>query len=224
MGVVYPELPPIHWRNIHSFLVGLTGGIGSGKSAAGRFFAEAGATVADADLIARDVLHSPELRVPLRAEFGPAVFDEHGEVSRPAIAEIVFQAPERLQRLNAMIHPLVRKNFDRRRKSLPDGTVMVYDVPLLFENIPHEQFREFDLTMVVTAPLEVRYARVHARSGWPRDEFERREASQMPLLEKEQRADFVITNDGTEQQLQTAVRALYAAIVQAGPAAGAKQQ
>lgn len=212
MGVVYPELPPIQWpQNRDCFLLGLTGGIGSGKSAAARCFEQAGAIVADADQIAKEVLHSEAMRSSLRAEFGDGIFGPDGVVSRPAIAELVFGHPERLQRLNALIHPAVREQFLRRQATVAAGGMLVYDIPLLFESGQQDQF---DLTMVVTAPLDLRYERVQARNGWSRDEFERREAAQMPLREKAERADFILENQGTERELAAAVQTVYAKIVQ----------
>jgi dephospho-CoA kinase len=221
VGVIYPELPPIEWpQDRDYYLVGLTGGIGSGKSAGARAFEAAGATVADADRIARDVLHSEDLREPLRTAFGDGIFDDRGEVSRPAIAELVFGHPERLERLNALIHPAVRSEFQRRAALLearageePDGArVMVYDIPLLFESDQQEQF---DLIVAVTAPVETRYERVRERSGWSRAEFDGREAAQMPLREKAERADFVIENAGSERDLAAAIQAVYRRIVAA---------
>lgn len=221
VGAVFPELPPIQWpRDRHCFVIGLTGGIGSGKSATARAFEAAGATVADADQIARDVLHSAALREPLRRALGDGIFDADGEVSRPAVAQAVFGEPERLERLNALIHPAVRAEFERLQTSLERRAtgeaeldcVLVYDVPLLFETA---QEGRFDLLVVVTAPVELRFARVKERSGWNREEFDRREAAQMPLREKAKRADFVIENAGSTGDLERAVHALFAEIVAA---------
>ncbi|MCR9145186.1 MAG: dephospho-CoA kinase [bacterium] len=219
MGVSYPELPSIQWPTDRAcFLLGLTGGIGSGKSAAARCFAESGAEVADADQIAREVLHSETLREPLRAALGDGIFDESGQVSRPAIAKRVFGHPERLERLNGLIHPAVRQEFQRRQADLEARAgqdaelipVLVYDIPLLFESGQQDQF---DLIVAVTAPVELRYERVERRNGWSRDEFDGREAAQMPLREKAERADFVIENAGSEADLAAAVQALYRRIV-----------
>jgi dephospho-CoA kinase len=209
VGVVYPELPEIRW-SADRYLIGLSGAIGSGKSAAGRSFAACGALVADADQIAREVLHSAQLREALLEQFGPGIFDaQTGEVLRAEIAARVFGQPERLARLNALVHPAVGRRFRELRDGLAEGAVLVYDIPLLFET---EQAGQFDLTIVVSAPADLRFERVHRRDGWSRDDFDRREASQLPLSEKEKRADLVLRNTGSGAELEQAVQAVYRAI------------
>lgn len=217
MGVVYPDLPRIRWPQMlgrDSYLIGLTGGIGSGKSTARAAFAEAGAVVADADRIAHEVLHSDELRPQLEAALGPGIFDESGTVSRPAIAKLVFADPDLLAKLNALVHPAVRGRLAALRDGLPPGGVLAYDVPLLFET---GQGNDYDLTVVISAPADLRFQRVAERSGWDRAEFDRREAAQMPLREKEELADFVIENIASNIALHEAVDVLMKRIREARP-------
>ncbi len=212
-------MPPIVWKN-DRYLIGLTGGIGSGKSAAGRAFADAGAVVVDADLVARDALHSAELRPKLIDAFGEGILGADGEIERPKLASLVFGDEDRRRALNALIHPHVRTEFRRRVEALRSGDVLVYDVPLLFETGAEQ---DFDLTIVVSANRKLRYERVRERNGWSRKEFEGREQSQMPLAEKEKRADLIISNEGSPEDLQNIVTEIFEHIRAAGPQSSQQQ-
>ncbi len=197
------------WHKGHCVL-GLTGGIGSGKSAVAGILRDApsdlGIVVLDADQVARDVLHSDAMRHNLERLFGPEIVVD-GEISRERIAAVVFRDENKRSALNALVHPEVRRRFREFVSGLVTGQIFVYDVPLLFE-AGLDATGDFDLILVVTAPLEVRMERSSARSGWSADEFRRREASQMPLSEKEKRADVLIRNIGPLEELKKAVLAL----------------
>lgn len=200
----YPELPVIRWaRGI--FVIGLTGAIGSGKSAACDLFRREKIAVLSADLVAREVLHSDEMRPRLLDEFGSGILDEHGEISREKIADIVFQNDDLRKRLNQLIHPEVQRRFLEFRDSLNPGDIMVYDVPLLFETGLDDRF---DLTIVISASYDIRKGRAMARDGWSENHFASREASQMPLEEKKRRADLVIRNEGSLDFLADAIHKL----------------
>ncbi|MCP5482803.1 MAG: dephospho-CoA kinase [Spirochaetales bacterium] len=211
--VRYPKLPALVWSRSR-FLIGLTGAIGSGKSTAAGCFRRAGATVLDADQMAREQLHNAALRPSLAELFGPEIFDEAGEVSREALARRVFHKPEQLEKLNQLLHPRVRAGFQAAVAKTPSGSVIAYDIPLLFETGAEEQF---DLTVVISAPRELRLQRATTRSGWDEAEFERRERQQLPLSEKEKRADLVIENTQTQEVLCQTIEELCAAIRRAAP-------
>ncbi len=200
----YSDLPTVIWKN-DGFVIGLTGAIGSGKSETARYFQEEGARVINADLIARDELHSAKNRTEILSLFGEGILDASGDISRNKLGGIVFENPEKRTALNRIIHPAVRKRFLLEKKSLRDGMILVYDIPLLFETGDTESY---DLTVVVSAPLEVRIARAIKRDGWTREHFLDRENSQMPLSEKEHLADYVIRNEGTLVELSLQVKEL----------------
>lgn len=193
-------------------MIGLTGAIGSGKSAATAAFAKAGARTADADQLARSALHSAELRPALLQRFGPAILDLSGEIDRQKLAALVFEDAEKLEALNAIVHPAVAAAFAGLRASLKAGEILVYDVPLLFEKA---RAAEFDLTITISAPTALRFERANKRNGWSRAEFDRREAAQMSLAEKEQRADLVLENAGDIAALEAAAARILAAIAKA---------
>lgn len=207
------EWPQIVWKR-PGFAIGLTGAVGSGKSTAGRVFEECGARLLNADLEARDVLHSAELRGPLVEAFGESILGETGDVVREKLADLVFENPESKQRLEDMIHPAVRRRYREARDALGPGEILVYDVPLLFEAGLEA---DFDLVITVSAPEEQRLERVKARSNWDENEWRRREAAQLPLSEKEKRADLIIRNDHSPAALKATVRDLYKTIQNAGP-------
>ncbi len=205
------EIPRIVWKG-PGFTVGLTGAVGSGKSAAGREFARCGARLLDADQEAHAVLHSAALRDSLIGEFGPEIIGTDGAISRETLANIVFRDPQRKRALEALIHPGVRERYREARAALGKGEILVYDVPLLFE-AGLEQ--DFDLVVVVSAPETVRFQRVRERSNWDEAGWRRREAAQIPLSEKEKRADVILRNDRGLEELNEQVRELYRTITSA---------
>lgn len=207
-------------------LVGLTGGIGSGKSTVARLFEKLGAVVIDADAIVHE-LQAPGS--PVLAEiadaFGPGVLDASGALDREALAAIVFRDPEARERLGAIVHPKVGVEFARRIALARQARVplVVCDIPLLFEGrragrgtasvVP------FDATVVVWAPEELQIERQIAREGYDRDEALRRVRAQMPLDDKRALADHVVENAGSLEDLERRVREVHAALT--GADAGA---
>jgi dephospho-CoA kinase len=176
--------------------IGLTGGIGSGKTAVAELLAPRGATVVDADLIAREVVEpgTPGLAAVVEA-FGDAVLAPDGHLDRPALAAKVFGDEEALARLNGIVHPLVGARAMQLATEAaerdPTG-VLVYDVPLLVEN---GLAAGFDLVLVVEAPVELRLERLERR-GVPAEEAGRRMAAQADDAARREVADAVIVNDG----------------------------
>lgn len=189
--------------------VGLTGGIGSGKSLVAALFAERGATVIDADVLARVVVapDSEGLR-EIAAEWPEAIRPD-GALDREAMARIVFGDEAARARLNAIIHPRVRLRAEELERAAPDGLV-VHVVPLLFEG---EFWRRCDRTVVVIAPDEVRIARVVARDEAERADVERRMAAQIDPALARTRADYVIENDGDLTQLRERTLRVYDALL-----------
>lgn len=178
-------------------VVGLTGGVGSGKSTVANMLQELGARIIDADRIAREVVAPGEPALAsIRSEFGDEVIAETGDLDRAALAARVFEDPERLQRLNAIVHPAVAARAaeeiaDQRERG---AQWVVYDVPLLYEN---ELQGMFTKVIVVVASEAARRQRLRARDGWSDAEIDARLGAQMPLEEKASRADYVVDNEGS---------------------------
>lgn len=173
--------------------VGLTGGIGSGKSSVARRFAELGALVVDADALAREVVAggTPGLARVVE-EFGADVLRPDGTLDRPALGRVVFGDPDALARLNGIVHPLVRARAAELIAAAPPGAVVVQDVPLLVET---GQADRYDLVVVVEAPAAERVARLVRDRGMTEDEVRARMAAQASDDERRAVADVVIVND-----------------------------
>lgn len=188
-----------------AFLVGLTGGIGSGKSAVAGLLAERGARVVDADVVARAVVarDSPGL-AQVVAEFGHDVLDEQGDLDRARLGEKVFADPQAMQRLNAIVHPLVAERTEAMLADGPAGGVVVYDVPLLVEGAVHER-HDFDLILVVEAPVDLRIERLVRDRHLTEEQVRARIASQATDEQRRAVADVVIMNDGSRANLGRAV-------------------
>lgn len=184
--------------------IGLTGGIAAGKSEALKAFARLGAATLSSDALVHELLEGPELRHRLVARWGPEVAPG-GTVDRARIGEIVFGDPEQLTWLEAQIHPLVQERTAEWLLSLPEDTeVAVVEVPLLFEAGGE---RPFDTTVAVVTPDPVRRDRAAARGHALVDE---REARQLTQVEKAERAEHVVENDGSVEDLERALSALLA--------------
>ncbi|TSE26209.1 Dephospho-CoA kinase [Tepidimonas sediminis] len=180
--------------------IGLTGGIGSGKSTVARMLAELGADVIDADAIARAVTAAGGAAIePIRAAFGPAFIDASGALDRARMRALAFSDPQAKARLEAIVHPLVRAEIDRRVAASAADTV-VLDLPLLVESDAWRQ--RCDRVWVVDCEPETQITRVMARSGWPRAQVEAVLAQQASRAQRLAAADVVIAN-GTGTDLST---------------------
>ena len=192
------------------YLIGLTGGIASGKSLVSTRLAELGATIVDADVLAREVVEPGTPGLAAIAEhFGPDVLLADGSLNRPALGAIIFADPEQREKLNSITHPAVW----RRARELFDETatdaVVVYDVPLLVEGAKGRQL-DFDLIVVVNASTATRLQRLMELRGMTREEAGHRLNSQASDTERLAVADVVIDNNGGIDETLQQVDALWA--------------
>ncbi|OPF75264.1 dephospho-CoA kinase [Streptomyces antioxidans] len=188
--------------------LGLTGGIGAGKSEVSRILTSLGAVLIDSDRIAREVVEpgTPGLAAVV-AEFGSEVLTADGRLDRPRLGGIVFNDPERLSALNAIIHPLVRDRSAELQTAAAPDAVVVHDVPLLAEN---ELAPLYDLVMVVDATPETQLDRLVRLRGMAEDEARARMAAQATRAERLAIADVVIDNNGPIEALEPQVRRAWA--------------
>lgn len=192
------------------FLIGLTGGIASGKSLVSSRLAALGATIVDADVLAREVVEpgTPGLAA-IEQHFGPGVILPDGTLNRPALGAIIFADPEQREKLNAITHPAVWKRARELFDQAGEHEVVVYDVPLLVEGAKGRQL-DFDLVVVVDASAETRLQRLVEHRGMAVDEARNRISSQASDAERLAVADVVIDNNGTIEQTLEQVDALWA--------------
>jgi len=199
------------------YLIGLTGGIASGKSTVSARLAERGAVVVDADVLAREVVEpgTPALAA-IAEQFGPGVLTDDGSLDRAALGAVVFSDPEMRLRLNAITHPAVwrraRELFAAAEARDPRA-IVVYDVPLLVEAAGDRPIA-FDLVVVVDASAETRRRRLVELRGMSDDEARRRIASQASDAERLAIADVVIHSDGPIEETLAAADALYESTLQ----------
>ena len=177
--------------------IGLTGGIGSGKSTAAQVLAQLGAAVIDADALARSVTApgGPAI-APLRAAFGDAVIDAQGGLDRQRMRELAFSDAKAKAQLEAIVHPLVKAAIDGQAQSALDAgaRVLVFDIPLLVES---GRWRErVDGVLVIDCSEDTQIARVQARNGWPRAQILAVIQAQATRAQRQAAADWLILNEG----------------------------
>jgi len=193
--------------------VGLTGGIGSGKSAVSRLLRSCGAVVVDADLIAREVVDvgTPGLAAVTEA-FGGEVLQPDGRLDRAALGRRVFSDPQALARLNTITHPLIAETtLERFREAAESGApVLVHDIALLVEN---GLTRDYDAIVVVAADPATQLDRLVRCRGMSQDEARARIAAQAPLADKLAVATHVIRNDGPLEELAPQVERLWLSLL-----------
>jgi len=194
-------------------LVGLTGGLATGKSTVSAILTSLGCVVLDADVLAREVVEpgQPALAT-IAAEFGPDVLGPDGRLDRKRLGAIVFADPARRKRLEAITHPAIRDRFLARVAELQarghEGLV-VWDAPVMIES---GNYQNMDRLIVVITDAATQRARALARDGDPAD-AERKIASQMPLAEKAKLADYVIDNSGDRAATEARTREVHAALL-----------
>ena len=201
--------------------IGLTGGIGSGKSTVAALLAERGALVVDADRIAREVVEpgTPGLAAIVEA-FGDQVLAADGSLDRAALAAVVFADPQARQRLDGIVHPLVRARAAELAAAAPPGAVVVHDVPLLVET---GLTALYDIVVVVDAPVETQVARLVAARGMTEDAARARIAAQATREDRLAPADVVIDNSGTLDELEAQVRELWEELRATQPVDGSRK-
>lgn len=190
--------------------IGLTGGIGSGKSSVSNLFNEWGAFIFDADKEAKSILDNNETaQSELIAEFGTDVLNGEGGIDKTKLARIAFQDEDHQQRLNTIVHPYVFTEIDATFDKILAGgkhEVFVVDAALIYES---GAYTHMDYVIVVTSHLKLRTERVMTRGGLTRDQFFQRLELQWPDEDKVHMADFVIHNNGTEEQLAQESKSIF---------------
>ncbi|UCE62981.1 MAG: dephospho-CoA kinase [Nitrospirota bacterium] len=191
-------------------LVGLTGGLGSGKTTIARMFEQLGAHIIDADALAREVVKAgnPALKMIVKG-FGDSILTAQQTLNREALAKIVFQHPGKLKRLTDILYPHIARAQARRTRGIrlrDPNAVIVYDAAMLIEAQAHKRM---DKVIVVRTDRDTQIARASQRDGLTKAEIVRRLRHQMPLREKLRYADIVIDGTVSLKQLRAVVRALY---------------
>ncbi len=195
--------------------LGVTGGIGSGKSTVAKFFVDHGAVLFNADGEAKHILLNHDgVRSKVKAAFGPNVLDDQGEIDFARLAAISFASSRQQKRLNAIVHPEVIRAADRamdvaRRRGF---AIFVLDVPLLFE--AHME-RDLDLTLAVMAEESIRFERVLARGNLTEADLRRRAKLQLSDEERAARADLVVDNNGTVEELHAQLEKIHESFTRA---------
>lgn len=189
-------------------VIALTGGIGSGKSLAAEYFSDLGALVLDADQLARSAIERGTSGFDeVVAVFGDSIL-VNGEIDRRALGEIIFRDSELKSQLEAIIHPIVRREFEAAVASLVANQRLIYEIPLLFET---GSATRFDLVITVEAHIDNRIQRLRAR-GFHISEIEARIAAQATREQRTSIADFVIENDGSADELLRKVERIWEAL------------
>lgn len=189
--------------------IGLTGGIGSGKSTVARLLVAEGAVLVDTDAIARSIAEPGGIAVPaLETQFGSAVLTPEGGLDRARMRQMVFQDPQAKRQLEAILHPLIGTETQRQAAAAGDGATVVFDVPLLVES---GRWRAIvDRVLVVDATEATQLQRVIARSGWTPEAVRAVIAQQAPRALRRAAADAVLYNETLSlQELATQVRGLW---------------
>lgn len=191
-------------------VIGITGGIGSGKSRVAGILRELGCCVSDADTLAKAALDETSIRETLVSWWGEEILDEDGRVDRSAVADRVFEDQDELDRLESLVHPQVEALRKAAFEGAGDDVVaFVIDAPLLLEKGLESHC---DAVIFVDTPREIRLARLAESRGWNEAEMQRREDMQMPLDEKRNRADHVVQNHGRVEDLREQVESVLRAL------------
>jgi dephospho-CoA kinase len=195
-------------------IIGIAGGIGSGKSFVAALFGELGCLVISSDDQVRDAYRDPRVLATLREWWGDGVLTPAGEVNKRVVAQRIFASPIERQRLERLLHPMVNEARERAMASVsmdPAVVAFVWDTPLLFETGLHAKC---DALVFVEAPQAVRLARVQSSRGWDAAELERRENSQMPLDMKRKLSQYVVENTADADVVRGQVRAVLSRILE----------
>jgi dephospho-CoA kinase len=187
-------------------IIGVAGGIGSGKSFVAKLFGEMGCVVISSDDLIRQAYRDESVKHALKQWWGKLIFDPRGDVDRSAVARKIFNYPSEKQRLEQLLHPIVaqaRQRIMRQAAEDPQVKAFIWDTPLLFETRLHTQC---DAVVFIDAPLEMRVERVERSRGWDRESLLERENLQMPLDKKKEIADYVLANTADADYARGQVR------------------
>lgn len=187
-------------------IVGLTGGIASGKSTVSNLFRKYGIEIVDADKVAKEVSEKKESIEKISNIFGKDILDSDGKIVREKLREKAFKNRELLQELNKIIHPQVMEYFKRKKEENSKDEILIFDIPLLYETK-----MEYLCDKIIVAGVDVQkqIRRVVARDGSSEELAKKIIFNQMPLDEKIKKADIVIMNDGTLDELEAKVMKIY---------------
>ena len=197
-------------------IVALTGSIAGGKSSAAQFFKELGAFIVDADVLSRKVVSkgSPAY-LEIKNAFGDSIIQADGEIDRGLLAGLIFSDQKLRKKLEEITHPRIKELFSRTLqnlfKELPDSSLVIYVVPLYFET--QNKYPEIKKIIVVSSDPEISISRLIQRDKCTREMAEKKYSSQMPIAEKEKRADYVIKNNGSMQELKDKCEAVYKQLI-----------
>lgn len=187
-------------------IIGLTGGIASGKSTVSNFFKELGVEIVDADLVAKEISEKKESVERIKDIFGNDIVDTKGKVIREKLRERVFRDRALLEKLNGIIHPQVIEYFQRKKIENSDSEIMIFDIPLLYET---NMDKLCDKVIVVGLEKEKQIERVILRDRSSRELAQKIISNQMSLEDKMKRADIVIMNNGSLEDLKEKVIEVY---------------
>lgn len=187
-------------------IVGLTGGIASGKSTVSNLFRKYGIEIVDADKVAKEVSEKKENIEKISSIFGKDILDGDGKIIREKLREKAFKNKELLQELNKIIHPQVMEYFKRKKEKNSEDEILIFDIPLLYEA---KMEYLCDKIIVVGVDIQKQIRRVVVRDGSSEELAKKIISNQMPLDEKIKKADIVIMNDGTLDELEEKVMKIY---------------
>ncbi len=192
---------------MQSLIIGLFGGIGSGKTTVARLFKKVGSGVIEADKIAHHLLDNELIKKRLCKTFGQTIINKAGKVNRIALARKVFSHKDNLQKLNALIHPYIRKIIKQKLdQQAVHHKVIVIDAALLLES---SLAKICDFIIFVDAHPKIRKLRTSARRRWSKTELSKRESFQVPPAEKKKKADFIIDNNSSLIKTYSQIKKIY---------------
>lgn len=187
-------------------IIGLTGGIASGKSTVSNLFRKCGIEIVDADKVAKEISEKKESIEKISSIFGKDILDSDGKIIREKLREKAFKNRELLQELNKIIHPQVMEYFKRKKEKNSKDEILIFDIPLLYEA---KMEYLCDKIIVVGVDIQKQIRRVVARDGSSEELAKKIISNQMSLDEKIKKADIVIMNDGTLDELEAKVMKIY---------------
>ena len=181
-------------------ILGLTGGIGTGKSTVAKMLRGKNIPVVDTDSISKEIIEYPEIIEKIKAEISSKIFNNENKLDRKKLSEIVFENKDKLKKLNEIMHPVIlKKMWEEVEKLKKDYKIIVVDIPLLFEiNMENE----VDKVLLIYSSKEIQIERIMNRDGRTREEAIKIINSQMPLYKKREKSDYIIQNNDSLEKLK----------------------